>query len=318
MLIRRYIAGIFSVNLLGAVMVHGQDYPSKPIRIITGGATGTVGFTSRLIAQGISGPLGQQVVVDSRGSGVIIPEIVSKAPPDGYTLLVSGSALWLGPLMQTMPYDPVRDLSPISSVSRAPLLLVVTPSLPVSSVKELIALARAKPGELNYASNQLGGATHLAAELFKAMAGVNIVNILYKSDSQLLTDLFGGRVQLTFRGPALVIPQVKSGKLTALAVTSAEPSTLVPGLPTVAASGLPGYESVTIYAVFAPAKTPEAIIKRLNQEIVRFLKTTEAREQFFNSGVETIGSSPEELAATMKSEMTRAGKVIKDAGIKAE
>lgn len=320
MLPLRYVVPlvVVSLTILGADTASCQNYPNKPIRIVTSGVGGGNDFTARLIAQGLTVSMGQQLVVENRGSGVIPGQVVSQAPPDGYTLLVAGGNFTIGPLLEKTPYDPVRDFFPISLVTSAPNILVVHPSLPVKSVKELIALAKARPRELNYASAGAGGTIHLAAELFKAMASVNIVRIPYKSSATQMADLIGGHVQLTFGNAANVNPHVKSGRLRALAVASAQPSALAPDLPTVAASGLPGYESVQMSGIFAPAKTPGAIINRLNQEVVRFLRTADAKERFLNSGVETVGSSPEELAATMKSEITRLGKVIKDAGIRAD
>jgi tripartite-type tricarboxylate transporter receptor subunit TctC len=187
-----------------------------------------------------------------------------------------------------------------------------------NSVKDLISLALARPGELNFGSAGTGSSNHLAGELFKSMAGVSMVHIPYKGGGPALNDLIAGQVQLMFATASEVIPHLKSGRLRALAVTSAQPSSLVPHLPTVAASGLPGYQALSVVGTFAPAKTPAAIINRLNQEIVRFLRTTEAKEKFSNVAIETVGSSPEEFSATIKSEMARMGKVIKDAGIKAD
>jgi tripartite-type tricarboxylate transporter receptor subunit TctC len=194
----------------------------------------------------------------------------------------------------------------------------VHPALPVNSIKELIALAKAKPGALNYASGGVGTTPHLAAELFKAMAGVNIVHIPYKGAGPAISDLIGGQVQLMFPNAAAVGPHLKSGKLRALAVTSSQPTALVPGLPTVAASGLPGFSSVLIVGMFVPAKTPATLINRLNQEIVRVLNNPEVKEKLFNTGSDVVGSSPEQFAAAIKSEVARLGKVIKDVGIKAE
>ena len=319
MLIPRIGVGMLWVGLmvLGTGVVLGQVYPNKPIRIITSEAGAGNDLRARLIAQAISGPLGQQVVVENRPSGMIPGEIVSKAPPDGYTLLVYNNILWIGPLIQNAPYDAVKDFAPITLIGTSPNVLVVHPSLPVKSVKELIALAKASPGELNYASTATGSGNHLSAELFKSMAGVNIVRINYKGGGPLMIDLISGQVQLAFPTATTARPHVKSGRLLAVAVTSREPSALVPGLPTVAASGLPSYESVEIKAVLAPARTPAAIISRLNQEIVRVLNMPEVKERLFNAGVQPMSSSPDELAATMKSDMARLGKVIKDAGIKA-
>jgi tripartite-type tricarboxylate transporter receptor subunit TctC len=214
-----------------------------------------------------------------------------------------------------MPYDPVKDFSPITLIELSASVVVVHPSVPVRSVKELIAWAKARPGELNYASTGVGGATHLAVELFKFQAGVDIVLVLYKGTGPAVNDLIGGHVQLMFASLTGVMPHVKSGRLRALAVTSAEPTALASGLPTVAASGLPGYRSEAIAAVFAPAKTPAMIIKRLNHEIIRVLNQPDVKQRFFETGVGIIGSSPEQLAATVNSQIATMGKLIKDIGI---
>jgi tripartite-type tricarboxylate transporter receptor subunit TctC len=298
-------------------LARGQDYPNRTIRIVTSASGGGTDFVARVVSQGLTGSLGQQVIVDNRGGNIPV-EIVSQAPPDGYTLLADGSSFWVTPLLQKAPYDPVRDFSPITLVVSAPNLLVVHPSLPVKSVKELIALAKAKPGELNFSSGGVGGGAHLSGELFKSMAGVNMVHIPYKGGGPAMIALLGGEVQLLFPNTPSAAPYMKSGKLRALAVTSAQPSVLFPALPTVSASGLPGYESGTTYGIFAPAKTAAALINRLNQEIVRVLNRTDVKEQFLNAGVEVVGSSPEQFAATMKIEMVKWGKLIKDAGIKVE
>ena len=295
----------------------GQAYPNKSIRIVTFGVGGTNDLIARMIAQDLMGPFGQPIVVDNRPAKVVPGQVVSKAQPDGYTLLVAGSSFWVGPLLQETPYDPVKDFSPITIMSRAPAILVVHPALPVKSVKELIALAKAKPGALNYASSGVGGAAHLSVELFKSMAGVNIVHIPYKGSGPQMTALLGGESQMMFESPSVVLPPAKLGKLTALAVSSSQPTPLAPGLATVAAS-LPGYEAVSMIALFAPAKTPAVVINRLNQETGRFLKSAETKERFFNSGLEAVGGPPEQLATAIKSEMGRMGKVIKDAGITAD
>ncbi len=322
MLIPDLVAWMVSVGLMFPVAgaVHGQDFPKKPIRIVTAEVGSTNDFVARLIAQGLSAGLGQQMVVENRGgaSGIIAAQTVAQAPPDGYTLLFYTSTLWIGPLLQNVSWDPVRDFSPITLAATSPNILVVHPSLPVKSVEELIVLAKARPGELNYSSSSTGASTHLAAELFKAMAGVNIVRINYKGGGSALNALIAGQVQVMFPSAGLVTPHVKSGRLRALAVTTAQPSALAPGLPTMAASGLPGYESGSIYGIFAPAGILATLINRLNQEIVRALNRTEVKEKFFNVGVEIVGSSPEEFAATIKSDMARMGKLIKDAGIRVE
>jgi len=306
-----------SLLVLSVGAVCGQDYPSKPIRLGASAPGGGTDFTARLVAQGIAGPLGQQVIVENRGSPILSGEYVAKAAPDGYTLLVAGSATWIRPLFVKLPWDPVRDFLPITMVERSPNVVAVHPSMPVKSIKELIALAKARPGELNFGSVASGGPDHLAAELLKSMTGIKISHVPYKGIAPALQALLSGEVQLTFGSIASVMPHVKSGRLRALAVTSAEPSALLPGLPPVAAT-VPGFEVVPVTGMWAPAKTPAAIINRLNQEIVRFLRTPEAKEKFLSAGIEPVGNSPEEFTAIIKSEMAIMSKVIKDAGIKTE
>jgi tripartite-type tricarboxylate transporter receptor subunit TctC len=305
--------------VISANAVFAQNYPNKPIRIVTAEAAGGSDFVSRLTAQGLSASLRQPVIVENRTSGVIPGDIVAKSPPDGYTLFVTASNFWLGPFMRDkMPYDPAKDFSPVVLVAITPSIIAVHPSLPAKSVKELIALAKSKPGTLNFASSSVGSSNHLAAELFKVMADINIVHVPYRGTGPALTALIANEVQLMFPSAGGAMPHVKSGRLRGLAVTSSEPSALAPGLPTVAASGLQGYESTTIYAMFVRAKTAPAIVKRLNQETVAFLKTPEAKEKMIGGGVEAIGSSPEQLAVTVKGEVARWGKLIKDLGIRAE
>ena len=273
----RVVSGLLTLGLaIHCVEIYAQNYPNKTIRIVTSEPGGGSDLTARLLAQGIAGGLGQNVIVENRPSN-ILGGIVAKALADGYTLLSGGSFL-IGPLLEKTSYDPVRDFSPITLTATAPNVLVVHPSLPVKSVQELIALAKARPGQLNYASTGAGGISHLAAELFKSMAGVNIVRIPYKGTGQAANDLLAGQVQLMFLAIGTAEPYVKSGKLKALAVTSAKPSALAPGLPTVAASGLPGYEAGIIFGLYAPAKTPLPIVNRLNREAVQVLNRTEVKE----------------------------------------
>ena len=310
------LIAVVAAGVLATGSLYGQAYPTRPIRIVTSAAGGSPDLVARLIAQGISGPLGQPVIIDNRSSGIVPAELVAKAPPDGYTLIGTSNVLWLVTLMQKTTFDPLRDFAPIAMTNVAPAVLAVHPSLPVKSVKELIVLAKARPGQLNYSSSTNGTASHLAGELFKALAGVNIVRIAYKGAGLAINDLISGQVQMTFITATSVMPHVKSGRLRALAITSARPSELFPGLPTVAASGLPGYEATSSGALLAPAKTSEAIISRLNHEVVRFLGTPEARERLFHAGSEVVGSSPDELAAAIRTEMDRMRTVIKDAGIR--
>ena len=295
-----------------------QNYPVKPVRIITSGVGGGNDAISRIIAAGISGPLGQPVIVENRG-GLITGEMLAKSPPDGYTLMLQGASVWLAPfLYRSVSFDPIRDFAPITLADKSPNTIVVHPSLPVKSVKELIVLAKSKPGALNYSSGNTGSPNQLAGELFKSMAGVNIVRIPYKSGAQETTDLIAGQVHMAFSPAGSVMVHVKAGKLRALGVASSQPSALAPGIPTVASSGLPGYEMGSIHAVFAPAGTPAAIINRLNQEMVRYLRLPDVKEKLLANSVESVGSTPEELGATIKSEMARLGKLIKDVGIRAD
>ena len=311
------MALVTGLMAMSAGMASAQDFPNKPIRIVCAAAGGGADFVARIIAQAISGPLGQPVIVENRPSR-LTGEIVAKATPDGYTLLLAGGTFMFAPLLGKMPYDPIQDFSSITMLARAPNVIVVHPSVPAKSVKELIALVKSRPGELNYASGGTGSSLHLAGELFKAMAGVNITRINYKGTGQAISDLVGGQVQMAFSSAATVAPHVKSGRLRALAVTSLQPSPLAPGLPTVTASGVPGYEVESIDYMLAPAKAPAAPIRRLNREIVRILSQTDLKEKFLNAGIEAAPSSPADLAAIMKSEIAKWGKVIKDAGIKAD
>ena len=304
--------------VLNAVIATAQPFPTKPIRMATTEPGGGNDFIARLMAPWLTASLGQQIIIDNRATPIVAAELVAKAPPDGHSLLFASGNLWIGALMQKMPYDAIRDFAPITSMTSAPNILVVHPSLPVGSVKELIALAKARSGELNYASAATGSSSHLAAELFESMAGVKMVRVPYKGGGPALIPLLAGEVQIMFSTTSPVVAYVKSGKLRGLAVTSAQPSELLPGLPTVAASGLPGYEMVGITVMFAPAKTPSAIINRLNQEIVQVLNRTDMREKLLNNGSEVIGSSPEQLAATIKSEIALWTKVIKEAGLRIE
>ena len=307
-----------AVMIMGAGVVSGQNYPNKPIRIVTGSIGGGNDTAARLIVQGISGPLGQQVIVENRAT-IVTAETVAKANPDGYTLLFAGDILWIGPLLRVkrddLP-DPVKDFSPISMLASSPNVVVVHPSSPAKSVKELIALARAKPGQINYGTSTPGGTPHLGGEMFNTMAGVKMTGVPYKGSGDIARALIGNEVHVGFLSAGSVAAHVQSGRLRALAVTSLKPSAMAPGLPTMAESGLPGYELVGIDAMYAPAGTPVAVINRLNREIVRFLRTPEAKEKYLTIGGEVIGSSPQEHAAKIKSSMASMGKVIRDAGIK--
>jgi tripartite-type tricarboxylate transporter receptor subunit TctC len=294
------------------------EYPTRPVRLLTSGVGGNGDVTARLLAQGLTPRLGQQFIVDNRPSGFSSSEIAARAQPDGHTLLVLGTTHWMSPLVQKVPYDAMRDFAPVTMVTVTPNVLVVTPGLPVGSVRELIDLAKAKPGALNYGASGTGSSNHLAAELFKYLTGTHIVHVAYRSSSAGMVDLIAGQIQLAFPTGAAAAPLVRAGKLKALAVTTAEPSPSFPGLPTVASAGVPGYESSSPIAVFAPAGTPSAVIATLRNEIVVLLKDPQLRERLRATGAEAVGSTPEALAAKIRAEVERMGKVIKAAGIRAE
>lgn len=290
-------------------------YPSKPIRIVcaTPGASGD--FSARLMAQAMTANLGQPVIVDNR-AGYASIEAATKAPPDGYTLLVYGSTLWTVPLMENASWDAQRDLAPVALLNSTPSTVVVHPSLPVQSIRELIAFAKARPGVLNYGSAPPGSSQHLASELFKAMARVNIVNVPYKSSGAAQIGLLGGEVHMMFPPVGSVLGHIKARRVRLLAVASAQPSAFLPGVPTVAAAGLPGYAFSTVVALFAPAGTPEPIINRLNQEVAQLLKRPEIRQRFMNEGLEAAGGPPAQLAQTIRVETARFAALIAEAGLR--
>jgi tripartite-type tricarboxylate transporter receptor subunit TctC len=320
MLIRRITVSVVAVGITLCTVhsTQAQNFPLRPVRIVTSGVGGGPDAVVRIMAPPMSESMGQQVFIDNRSSGVIPGQIVSQSPPDGYTLLHYANTLWIGPLLQPAPYDTFRDFVPVTLASKSPNILVAHPSLPVKSVKDVIALAKSHPGELTFSAGGIGGASHLSGELFKAMTGVRIVIVPYKSGSQETADLLGGHVQMTFGSAGQVAPQIKAGKLRGMAVTSAQPSSLFPEYPTMTASGLPGFEYTNITGTFAPGKTPMPIVNRLSQEAAKALARPDTRERLAATGIEGVGSTSEEFLAAMKSEAARLGKLIKDANIRAE
>jgi len=301
--------------VFGMQAAYGQLEPGRPLRIVTSGFGGGTDFVARVVASGLDAALGRPVIVDNRGSGVMPADVTSKASPDGHTLLVTtGGLAWVLPLIQKAPFDPVKDLDPVSIVASFPTVLAVNASVPVKSVKELVALARARPGTLNYVMTAKGGSAHLAAELFKNTAGVNIVAVPYKNTGTGIVDLIAGRVHLFFTASGPVMAHVRAGKLKALAVTTVKPSQLLPGLPTVA-DALPGYEMEGVYCLFAPAGTPAATIRFLNREVVRMLNKAEIKERFLKAGIEPRGSTAAELNALRKADMAKMRKLLRAAGI---
>ena len=313
---RSFLAHAFAAITLVICPAYAQNWPLKSVRIITAEPGTGNDLIARLIVPYLSNAFGQQFIVDNRG--LVAVDMVAKAAPDGYTLLSYGPPLWLTPLLRQVSYDPLRDLAPITLAGSSPNILAIHPSVPAKSVSELLLLAKQRPGELNYSSSSTGSSPHLAAELFKTMAGINIVRVPYKGSSQALVGLVGGQVHLMFPNAGTVAPHLKSTRVRALAVTTSAPSALVPGLPTLSASGVTGYESASQFALFAPAGTPSAIIERLNREMIAALRKPDVTERLFGSGVEVTTGMPTELAVTMKSEMAKWGKLIKEAGIREE
>jgi tripartite-type tricarboxylate transporter receptor subunit TctC len=317
MIVGRHVAnvvvGILGLSVMGA---SGQGFPTRSILIRSTTPGGTNDLAARIVAKEIAGPLGQPVVVENVPSA-IAGENLARAKPDGYTMALGAGTIWLTPLFQKTPYT-MKDLAPISSVMTYPHVLVVHPSVPAKSVGDLIKLAKSRPGELNIAgSASPGSQSRMGAELFKSMAGVNIVHIPFKGNPEGLRALVSGEVQAMFTDTGSAMPLVKAGKLKALAVTSLKPFSYAPGVPTVTASGLPGFESILFAGILAPGGTPAAIISRLNQEIVRALSKPDVPAQFPKLGIdaEVVPSSPEQFAAKIDSEMVKWGKIFKDAGL---
>jgi len=300
-----------------------QDYPRKPVRLIVpfapGGGNDTV---ARTIAQQMSASLGQQIVIDNRSGagGVVGAELAAKAPPDGYTLFLGGvGSLAVNPnLHARLPYDPLKDFAPITLIASAPSVLVVHPSVPARTLAEFTALARANPGKLNYASNGNGSSAQLAAVMYEAMAGVQLMHVPYKGLSPALVDLLSGEVQAMFSSVVAIVPHIQSGKLRPLAVTGKKRASPLPGVPTVAESGYPDYEAGSWYGLLAPAGTPREIVARLHGDAVKALEQPEIRSRLAGEGAEPVGSTPEQFAAYIRSELARMGRLIRDAHIHIE
>ena len=304
--------------LLGSP-AYGQSYPAKPIRIVAPTAGGGIDFIARVIAPFLTANLGQQVIIDNRGGagGIIAVETVIRSKADGYTLLCYGPPAWINPqFKKSVSYDPIKDLAPVGLITRTANLLVVHPSLPVKTVKELIALAKAQPGQLFDAGSDTGSSAHLAAELFKSTAGVAITRVPYKGVGAGIAALIAGEVQVMLPAISAAMPHVKSGRLRALGVSTAEPTKLAPGVPAIAASGLPGFVVESQNAIFAPADTPAAVIALLNQELNRVLRNPDVRDRLLVGGTEPTGGSPQAAAEAIKADMAKWAKLIKDLGIR--
>jgi len=319
--VARYVLAALAALLLNPALA--QIYPSKPVRLIVpfaaGGGNDNV---ARLVGKRLSDSLGQPVVVDNRpgAGGVVGAELAAKAAPDGYTLFLGGvGSHAINPnLHEKLPYDPVRDFAPIELLAQAPLVLVVHPSVPARDIAEFIAYARAHPGKLNFASNGNGSSSQLAAVMFGSMAGVDMVHVPYKGLSPALTDLLSGQVQLMFSSVVAILPHIKAGKLRGLATTGAKRLASLPELPTLAESGLPGYEASSWYGILAPAGTPRDIVMKLNAELSKALEQPEVKNSLLAEGAEPAGGSPEAFAAHIRAEKERLGKLIRDAKIRLE
>ncbi len=316
---RAAVTALLLAALAGAA---SAQYPSRPVRfIVPSAAGGGTDIIARAISLKLSESLGAQFVVENRpGAGQMIGiELAAKAPADGYTLLMAASTLAINPIMfKTVPYDPIRDFAPITQAASLPNVVVVHPSLPVHSVAELIAYAKARPGQLNFASAGIGTSPQMSIELLKSMAGIDMVHIPYKGTAPGVVDVLAGQVLVMAPNVLTALPHIKSGKLRALAVTSAKRSAALPDVPTVAEAGLPGYDSTQWYGVLAPAGTNRGIVARLHDAIARSLRDEEVGKRLAADGAEPVGSSPEEFAAFIKSETEKWAKVAQAAGIKPE
>lgn len=298
------------------------NYPAKPVRLVAPfTAGGPVDITARILAQKLTDAWGQQVLVENRtgASGMIGAELVAKSPADGYTLLVNSSIHVIVPsLFPKMAYDPIRDFAPITVVSSSPLLLVVTPSLPVKDVKDFIALAKTRPGELSFASSGSGSSTHLTAELFKTVTRTNMQHVPYKGQSQALTDVISGQIPFMFNSLPPVLEFVKGKRLRVLAITSEKRYASLPEVPTFAESGYKELISGSWYAIWAPAKTPDALVARLHADIVKIINLPDVRGRIQELGGEPVGNTPAEFDAFQKADMARWAQVVKNSGAKAE
>jgi tripartite-type tricarboxylate transporter receptor subunit TctC len=312
-----------AIALIAPVAAVGQGYPDKPIRVIVPvPAGGTPDVVARMVAPGLSNLLGQQLVMDNRGGagGLIGAELAAKAIPDGYTLFFSspGALTILPHLQKHVAYDTLRDFLPISLVSIGPFLLITHPSVPAKTVKELVTLAKSEPGKLNYASAGNGAANHLAMELFKSMADINLTHVPYKGAPQAVTDLIGGNVNLMFNSIPPVMQHIKSGRLRLLGVSSAKRSPQLPDVPTISEAGVPGYESITWFGLLAPAKTPSPIVTRLHEALVKVVRTPEMKAQLELQGYDPVGSTPAEFATFIRAESAKYAKVVKLSGAKVD
>jgi tripartite-type tricarboxylate transporter receptor subunit TctC len=319
--IHRWALGALLAGI--ATVASAQSYPNRTIRLVVPfPAAGTTDILARAVAQKLTEALGQAVVVDNRpgAAGNIGSDLVAKSAPDGYTLLMGtvGTHAINPSLYSKMPYDHVKDFAPVVLVAGVPNVLVVNPALPVNSVSDLIKLAKDKPGQINFASSGSGTSIHLSGELFKTMAGVDMTHVPYKGSSPALTDLIGGQVQIMFDNLPSALPQIKSGRLRAIAVTSLKRAPVLPDIPTINESGLPGFEASSWFGVLAPAGTPATVVARINAEVNKWLQSADAREKLLGQGAEAAGGSPERFANHIRAESEKWAKVVKASGAKVD
>jgi tripartite-type tricarboxylate transporter receptor subunit TctC len=319
----RLVIVAVSLLLAGAGPAGAQSWPSKPVRIVVGfvpgGATDTI---ARTVATQLGERLGRPVVVENRAgaSGTIGAEFVAKSPADGHTMFMATQTTHavVPYMMPKLPYDPIRDFAPVVIAAQNTLLVVVTPSLPVKSIKDLIALARARPGELGFATGGVGSSPHMAGELFQRMAKVQMTPVFYKGDAAAVVDVIGGRVPVMFLNITGMLHHLKSGKLRGVAVTAAKRSTVIPDYPTIAEGGLSGYEVVTWFGLLAPSGTPADIVLRVNRETNQALSVPAVRDQMGQLGIEPVGGTPEQFAALLKDENVRWSRMVGDLGLRTE
>jgi len=314
-------AGLAALLLAPSVQAQTGNYPNRPLRFIVPFAPGgSTDLLARFLAQHLAAPLGQTVVVDNRAGagGVLGAELAARAPVDGYTIMLgSAGPLTINPnIRDKTPYDPLNDFAPITLATVSPFTLVVHPGSPAKTVKELIAMAKAKPGFLNFGSAGNGSVGHFSTEQFMAMTGIKLVHVPFKGAGPAVTDLLAGRLDMMFENLPTILPHVRSGKLRLLAVGTRQRSALAPEFPTVAEEGVPGYDSATVFGVLAPAKTPPAVIARLNKDMVAILKSVDAKSALAARGLEAVGSTPQEYGAQIKDEFVRYGRIAKAANIR--
>ena len=301
---------------------NAQSYPARPIRLVVSfAAGGGVDLVARLIGQKLSEAWNQQVVIDNRpgAGGNVSAEMVAKAPPDGYTIYMSSASVVVNTsLYKSLPYDPLKDFAPVTLLVNAHNVLVAHPSLPAKNIRELIALAKKAPGQINYASTGSGSSGHLAMELFRSMAGIELTHVPYKVIGQTTADLLSGQVSLWFPTMPGVLQHIKGGRMMALGVSGSRRAPVLPNVPTIAEAGVPGYDASTWYPLLAPAGTPAAIIEKMNAQLVTILATGDVREKLQAQGIEPVGSSPAQLGAHLKSEMVKWEKVVRLSGAKVD